>query len=146
MTTGRLTFIDAGAQFASLDAPSDTSSSSTTKSPLRSLYENINTTLSQHSSDSNPQTNSNSTSDVTKGAKTMLIIDDIGTIEWIGYSSTEITRFARAVRSSCRKVSKSSITPTIPPERVRLTYSLSSPLSRKSTPLPFSPYPTKMAR
>lgn len=38
-------------------------------------------------------------------ASVLVILDDISSLEWFGFSSTEISRFLRALCATCRKVS-----------------------------------------
>ncbi|KDQ19972.1 hypothetical protein BOTBODRAFT_183988 [Botryobasidium botryosum FD-172 SS1] len=104
-TSGRLTFIDAGPQLAlyTLDSsPSDSPENLTPKSSLRPLFGQISSALTHPSPDS-------TSGEPTHGAQVMLIIDDISTLEWIGYPSTEIIRFYRAAHASCRKNAASLI-------------------------------------
>ncbi|KAF9482929.1 hypothetical protein BDN70DRAFT_852386 [Pholiota conissans] len=41
--------------------------------------------------------------DRAQGGSPLIILDDITTLEWIGFSAVEITRFSRALRSVCLK-------------------------------------------
>lgn len=38
------------------------------------------------------------------GSKTMVVLDDITSLEWIGFSTLDVVRFCRALRSACLKV------------------------------------------
>lgn len=40
---------------------------------------------------------------------TLLILDDISSLEWMGLASLEVQRFARALRALCLKVFSSSL-------------------------------------
>jgi hypothetical protein len=39
------------------------------------------------------------------GSDTLVIIDDLATLDWLGFSVLDITRFCRALAAACRKVS-----------------------------------------
>lgn len=41
-----------------------------------------------------------------QGLETLVILDDVATLEWIGHSSLDIWRFVRTLRSVCLKVRK----------------------------------------
>lgn len=58
---------------------------------LRDLYSDVRAVLETFSGD--------------PAKKALIIVDDLSSIEWIGLSTDEIARFARALRGLCRKVS-----------------------------------------
>ena len=43
--------------------------------------------------------------DMGAASNRLVVLDDVSTLEWIGYSPIDIIRFVRAVRSLCLKVS-----------------------------------------
>jgi hypothetical protein len=38
------------------------------------------------------------------GADVLVIVDDLATLDWLGFSVLDITRFCRALAAACRKV------------------------------------------
>lgn len=73
-------------RLAFIDVPSRLRSSDTT---LRPLYDVVRTHLQ---------------TDVADEGHTLVILDDVSALEWIGYSVVELSRFLRALSALCRKV------------------------------------------
>ncbi|KAI0720905.1 hypothetical protein C8Q72DRAFT_788049 [Fomitopsis betulina] len=72
-------------RLAFIDVPSRLRSSDTT---LRPLYDVVRTHLQ---------------TDVADEGHTLVILDDVSALEWIGYSVVELSRFLRALSALCRK-------------------------------------------
>ena len=51
------------------------------------------------------------------GDAKLVILDDIATLEWIGFSLLDVSRFARALRGACLKVRR---LPALDPLRLRM--------------------------
>lgn len=77
-----LSFIDVLSQLRSI-----------TTSTLRPLYDVVRTHLQ--------------TAVVDEG-HTLVILDDVSPLEWIGYSTTELSHFLRALSALCRRVRNTS--------------------------------------
>ncbi|KAK7470329.1 hypothetical protein VKT23_001759 [Stygiomarasmius scandens] len=77
-SSGSLHFIDVVPMLGSPENPDS----------FRTLFERVNTVLDATETSTEP---------------TLVILDDITTLEWIGYSALATTRFCRALRALCLK-------------------------------------------
>lgn len=106
-----LTFIDA---LTNLSSPSATSaaavvpnvapslaSSSSEAAPLRPLYDLINSTLKGKGK----ATNTSLSDNLPGPTETLVIIDDLSALEWMGVDLDDVSKFVRALQARCRSVS-----------------------------------------
>ena len=97
----RLSFIDVLSQLRS-------------ETTLRSLYDVVQTHLHAAGPDEGPA---------------LVILDDVSVLEWLGYSTTELFRFLRALTALCRKVRNACTTGLPTHDSVRTTMHLLSDIT-----------------
>ncbi|KXN82155.1 Elongator complex protein 6 [Leucoagaricus sp. SymC.cos] len=90
IASGSLTFIDA----LSLVQPPSPGQSS--QPSLRTLFDSIVDSLSAHSVEA-------------ESPERLVILDDVSTFEWIGFSLLDVSRFVRALVAACRQVNATLI-------------------------------------
>lgn len=83
ISSGSLVFLDG----KNLPAPS--ASHNTGKTELRPLFDLVRFELDKWAE---------------SGCRTLVMIDDVSVLEWIGFSVVDISRFIRALYAACRKV------------------------------------------
>ena len=94
MDSGSLVFVEAS---SSLSQPPDSDSGNPSyELSLRSLFDSILDVLSSTSRRASTEVLS----------ERLVILDDVSTLEWIGFSFLDVCRFVRALVAACRRVSR----------------------------------------
>jgi len=121
--SGSLHFIDVVPMLGSPENPDS----------FRTLFEQVNTVLDATETSTEP---------------TLVILDDITTLEWIGYSALAATRFCRALRALCLKVRSWIAFPHVqgwPSNRKVLLFSFDTIWSCQKNPAPCSGFSIRCA-
>jgi len=94
MDSGSLVFVEASSSLSQPPNPDSDSGNSSYELSLRPLFDSILDVLSSTSRGVSTEVLS----------ERLVILDDVSTLEWIGFSFLDVCRFVRALVAACRRV------------------------------------------